>query len=96
MMLMKKFRTAKLLVPSAAALMPPLFGRRGASRNLHFLCCAAGVSCRARRVTGRKNHSEQTIYDAATRQVLQIELRWLESDVFDVTPSRSTVLRFFR
>jgi hypothetical protein len=64
---------------------PSLPCARGASRYLHFLSCAADVSpsgaCLASRLAKR---SEQTLYDAATREVLQIDFRtrgkriWLE------------------
>jgi hypothetical protein len=75
MMQMKNFRAAKHLVPSAAGLTPALFRARGAARNLHFLSCAADVSIPARLASTRTKRSEQTIYHAATREVLQIDLR---------------------
>src|SRR5580692_278753 len=58
---------------SCRCMTPSLPRAHGASRNLHFLSCAADESFRSVSAPRRKKRSEQTIYHAATRAVLQID-----------------------
>src|SRR5271156_1899982 len=68
-----KMRAAKKIASFAAAVAPSLPRARGASWKLRFRCCAADELFRAHPAPRREKRSEQTLYDAASREVLQID-----------------------
>ena len=61
------------IAPPAAKITPPRPRARGASRKLRFVSCAADELFGGVPAPRRKKRSEQTIYDAAMRGVLQID-----------------------